>query len=129
MRVPASNSGSCMKAKAAARDVRMVYSPLDAMRIAEREPEREVVFFAIGFETTTPPTALALRGGAKKGLTNFTVLCNHVLTPAAMTAILETPGATRRAAWSRASSARRMSATIIGTAPIEVFAENTASPW
>ncbi len=89
MRVPGSNGASFMKAKAEGADVRMVYSTLDAIRIAEREPHREVVFFAIGFETTTPPTALALRAARKKGLKNFSVICNHVLTPSAMTAILE----------------------------------------
>ena len=56
----------------------MVYSTLDAIRIAEAEPGREVVFFAIGFETTTPPTALAIRAAEKKGLKNFSILCNHV---------------------------------------------------
>jgi hydrogenase expression/formation protein HypD len=66
----------------------MVYSTLDALRIAEAEPERAVVFFAIGFETTTPPTALAVKLAKGKGLRNFSVFCNHVLTPAAMRAIL-----------------------------------------
>ena len=76
----------------------MVYSTLDAIRIAETEPDREVVFFAIGFETTTPPTALAIRAAEKKGLTNFSILCNHVLTPPAMRAILEVPSDARDAA-------------------------------
>ena len=89
MRVPGSNGASFLKAKAEGADVRMVYSTLDAIRIAEAEPDREVVFFAIGFETTTPPTALAIRAAEKKGLKNFSVICNHVLTPSAMTAILE----------------------------------------
>jgi len=91
MRVPASGGASLLKAKAAGADIRMVYSTLDAIRIAEAEPGREVVFFAIGFETTTPPTALAIRLAHKKRLANFTVFCNHVLTPPAIRAILETP--------------------------------------
>ncbi len=69
----------------------MVYSTLDAIRVAEAEPGREVVFFAIGFETTTPPTALAIRLAHKKRLRNFTVFCNHVLTPPAIRAILDSP--------------------------------------
>ncbi|MGJ0508660.1 MAG: hydrogenase formation protein HypD [Methylocystis sp.] len=88
MRVPASRGASLMKAKAGGADIRMVYSTLDALRIAESEPDREVVFFAIGFETTTPPTALAIRLAAQRNLRNFTIFCNHVLTPAAMRAIL-----------------------------------------
>lgn len=88
LRVPASGGDSLMKAKAAGADIRMVYSTLDALRIAEKEPDREVVFFAIGFETTTPATAFAIRFAARKGLRNFSVFCNHVLTPAAMRAIL-----------------------------------------
>ncbi len=88
MRVPASAGSSLMKAKAAGADIRMVYSTLDAIRIAEAEPDREVVFFAIGFETTTPPSALAVRIAAAKGLKNFSLYCNHVLTPPAMRAIL-----------------------------------------
>lgn len=91
MRVPASKGMSLMKAKAAGADIRMVYSSLDAVRIAEKEPHRQVVFFAIGFETTTPPTAIALKEAIAKDLKNFSVFCNHVLTPIAMRAILELP--------------------------------------
>jgi len=91
MRVPASRGMSLMKAKAEGADIRMVYSTLDALRVAEAEPGREVVFFAIGFETTTPPTALALRFAEERGLNNFSIFCNHVLTPPAARAILESP--------------------------------------
>jgi len=91
MRVPASAGANLLKAKAAGADIRMVYSTLDAIRIAETEPHREVVFFAIGFETTTPPTAVAIRLARKKRLRNFTVFCNHVLTPPAIRAILDAP--------------------------------------
>jgi hydrogenase expression/formation protein HypD len=92
MRVPGSRGASLLKTKAAGADVRMVYSSLDAVRIAESEPNREIVFFAIGFETTTPPTALAIRLAIKKGLANFSVFCNHVLTPPAIRAVLESAG-------------------------------------
>ena len=89
MRVPASQSLSLMKAKAHGGDIRMVYSAADALAIARANPGREVVFFAIGFETTTPPTALAILQAAKEKLDNFSVLCCHVLTPSAITHILE----------------------------------------
>ena len=91
MRVPASGELSMMKAKARGADIRMVYSVNDALKIARDNPEREVVFFAIGFETTTPPTALALQTAQREALQNFSVLCCHVLTPAAITHILESP--------------------------------------
>jgi hydrogenase expression/formation protein HypD len=93
MRVPASRGNSLQRAKAEGADIRMVYSTLDALRIAAAEPGREVVFFAIGFETTTPPTAVAVQHAARDGLGNFSVFCNHVLTPVAMRAILATGGA------------------------------------
>jgi hydrogenase expression/formation protein HypD len=88
MRVPASGGATLLRTSAAGADIRMVYSTLDALRIAQAEPHREVVFLAIGFETTTPPTALAIRAARRMGLRNFSVFCNHVLTPPAMRAIL-----------------------------------------
>ena len=91
MRVPASDGLSLMRAKARGADIRMVYSPLDALKLAVDNPRREVVFLAIGFETTTPPTALAIQQAAREGLKNFSVLCCHVLTPAAIAHILESP--------------------------------------
>ncbi len=91
LRVPASDNLSLLKAKARGGDVRMVYSSADALKIARDNPQREVVFFAIGFETTTPPTALVIRQAAAEGLQNFSVLCNHVLTPSAITHILQSP--------------------------------------
>ncbi len=91
MRVPAGKRRSLLKAKAGGADVRMVYSTQDALAIARKAPERQVVFFAIGFETTTPPTALAIKQAAAEGLENFSVFCNHVLTPAAIRHILESP--------------------------------------
>jgi len=93
MRAPGSKGASLLRAKAAGADIRMIYSPLDAVHTAMAEPQREFVFFAIGFETTTPPTALAIRLAEKAGLGNFTVFCNHVLTPPAMRFILRSPDA------------------------------------
>ena len=90
IRVPGSERRSLMKAKAAGADVRMVYSTQDALTIARANPDRQVVFFAIGFETTTPPTAVAMRQAGAEGLSNFSVFCNHVLTPPALRAILST---------------------------------------
>ncbi|MCU0969413.1 MAG: hydrogenase formation protein HypD, partial [Rubrivivax sp.] len=89
MRVPASGGLSLMKAKARGADIRMVYSAADALKVARDNPRREVVLFAIGFETTTPPTALVVKQAAREGLANFSVLCCHVLTPPAIVHILE----------------------------------------
>jgi hydrogenase expression/formation protein HypD len=89
LRVPASESLSLMRAKARGGDIRMVYSAADALKVARENPGREVVFFAIGFETTTPPTAVVIRQAQAEGLRNFSVLCCHVLTPSAITHILE----------------------------------------
>ncbi|MCZ4305647.1 hydrogenase formation protein HypD [Zoogloeaceae bacterium G21618-S1] len=91
LRVPASEQLSLLKAKARGGDVRMVYSAADALALAHKHPEREVVFFAIGFETTTPPTALVIKQARAMGLANFSVICNHVLTPSAIMTILESP--------------------------------------
>lgn len=89
MRVPGGQRMSLLKAKAAGADVRMIVSPHDALIFAKENPEREVVFFAIGFETTTPPTAVVLQQAAAWGLKNFSVFCNHVLTPPAFKWLLE----------------------------------------
>jgi hydrogenase expression/formation protein HypD len=91
MRVPGSKRLSLLKAKAEGCDIRMVYSTLDALTIAEANPDRQVVFFAIGFETTTPPTAVAIKQAEARGLRNFSIFCNHVLTPSAITQILDSP--------------------------------------
>ena len=82
MRVPASKGRSLFKCRAEGGDVRMIYSPMDAVKIARENPDRQVVFFAIGFETTTPPTAAAILAAKRLGLKNFSVFCCHVLTPA-----------------------------------------------
>jgi hydrogenase expression/formation protein HypD len=91
MRVPASDGLSLLRAKARGGDIRMVYSPADALQLARNHPGREVVFLAIGFETTTPPSALVIRQAAREGIKNFSVLCCHVLTPSAITYILQSP--------------------------------------
>jgi hydrogenase expression/formation protein HypD len=129
MRVPASGGLSLMKAKARGADVRMVYSASDALRIARENPGREVVFLAIGFETTTPPTALVVREAAAEGLANFSVFCNHVLTPSAIAHILESP------------EVRELGtvvidgfvgpahvSTVIGSEPYEFFADEYRKP-
>jgi len=90
MRIPGSE-GSLQDAKAAGADVRMVYSPLDALRIAKANPDRDVVFFAIGFETTAPSTALTLKRARAEGVTNFLCMCNHVLIVPPLRALLDSP--------------------------------------
>jgi hydrogenase expression/formation protein HypD len=122
MRVPSSNGMSLLKAKAAGADIRMVYSTLDALRIAREEPERKVVFFAIGFETTTPPTAMALLNAQGEGLTNFFVFCNHVLTPAAISALVGDPAAAESVPLDGFVGPAHVS-TVIGTKPYGEFAE------
>lgn len=87
MRVPGTRK-SLLQAKADGCDVRMVYSPMDALALARKLPGREVVFFALGFETTMPSTALTLLQAHKEGLTNFSLFCNHITTPATLRAIL-----------------------------------------
>ena len=88
LRVPGSERRSLLQARADGADVRMVYSISDALELARTNPQRQVVFFGIGFETTTPPTALGILEARRSALDNFSVFCNHVLTPAAMQAIL-----------------------------------------
>lgn len=129
MRVPASGGLSLMKAKAAGSDIRMVYSSLDAIRIAEANPERQVVFFAIGFETTTPPTAVALKAAEAKGLKNFSIYCNHVLTPVAMRAILDMPPTPDEPPIAiEGFVGPSHVSTIIGMEPYEVFARDYRKP-
>ncbi|OOY10054.1 hydrogenase formation protein HypD [Thioclava sp. F36-7] len=90
MRVPGTKK-SLLQAKADGADIRMVYSPLDALELARRNPEREVVFFGLGFETTTPSTALAIQQAAREGLGNFSVFCNHITVPEPIKALLDDP--------------------------------------
>ena len=88
LRVPGAHGDTLLRAKARGANVQMVYSISDALDIARAQPNRHVVFFAIGFETTTPPTAVAILQARREGLHNFSVYCNHVLTPPALRAIL-----------------------------------------
>ncbi len=90
MRVPGGR-GSFFDAKAAGADIRMVYSPLDALKIARANPDRRVVFMAIGFETTAPSTAMTVLRAAADGVDNFSVFCNHVTIIPAIKAILDSP--------------------------------------
>ncbi|WP_417278923.1 hydrogenase formation protein HypD [Celeribacter sp.] len=90
MRVPGQKN-SLMQAKAAGADIRMVYSPLDALELARRNPDREVVFFGLGFETTTPSTALSIQQAAREDLTNFSIFCNHITVPPPIKALLDDP--------------------------------------
>ena len=90
LRVPGTST-DLLALKARGADVRIVYSPLDAVRIARANPDRQVVFFAVGFETTAPANAMAVAEAARGGLDNFSVLVSHVLVPPAMTALLESP--------------------------------------
>jgi hydrogenase expression/formation protein HypD len=129
LRVPASDGLSLLKARSRGGDVRMIYSPADALTLAHDNPQREVVFFAIGFETTTPPTAVVIREAARRGLTNLSVLCNHVLTPAAITHLVTAPEV-------RAAGGPPLDgvvgpahvSTVIGSRPYEFVAETYGKP-
>src|SRR5580693_1701454 len=90
MRVPGTR-GSPLEYKARGADVRIVYSPSDALKLAQAHPERHVMFFAIGFETTAPSTALTLKRAKAEGIRNFSVFCNHVTIIPAIRAILDSP--------------------------------------
>ena len=129
LRVPASDGWSLIKAKARGGDIRMVYSSADAVALAQKYPEKQVVFFAIGFETTTPPTAVAIKQAAALGLKNFSVLCCHVLTPSAIASILESPAVRQ---WGTVPLDGFIGpahvSTIIGSRPYEFFAEEYRKP-
>jgi hydrogenase expression/formation protein HypD len=90
MRVPGSRK-SLQQAKADGADVRMVYSPLDALQIAGKNPDREIVFFGLGFETTMPSTALTVLQAEKDGIENFSIFCNHITIVPTIKAILDSP--------------------------------------
>ena len=129
LRVPASDGLSLLQARARGGDIRMVYSSADAVALAQRDAQRQVVFFAIGFETTTPPTAVAIKQAAALGLPNFSVLCCHVLTPSAIASILESPEVRR---WGTVPLDGFIGpahvSTIIGSRPYEFFAEEYRKP-
>jgi hydrogenase expression/formation protein HypD len=90
LRVPGSTT-DLLSVKAGGGDVRIVYSPLDAVKLAEQNPAKEVVFFGVGFETTAPATAMAVYQAAQKGLKNFSMLISHVLVPPAIEALMSSP--------------------------------------
>jgi hydrogenase expression/formation protein HypD len=129
LRVPASRRRSLLKARALGADVRMAYSALEALQIAADHPEREVVFFAIGFETTTPATAHLILEARRLGLANFSVYCNHVVTPAAIQSILDSPEVRE---WGQVRvdgfiGPSHVSA-VIGSRPYEYFADEYQRP-
>lgn len=90
MRVPGSKK-SLLQAKADGADIRMIYSPLDALELARKNPDRQVIFFALGFETTMPSTALTVLQAESEGITNFSLFCNHITTVPTIKAILDSP--------------------------------------
>jgi len=129
LRVPGAKGRTLLSAKAEGADVRMVYSPMDALRFAKRNPDRTVVFFAVGFETTAPATASVVLHARKEKLINFLVHCNHVLTPPAIQNILESPDLRK---WGAPPihgflGPSHVSA-IIGCRPYEFFAEEYRRP-
>ena len=128
LRVPGSGRLSLLQAKAQGADVRMVYSSTDALRLAQQHPDREVVFFAIGFETTTLPTAVVLQQARKLGLGNFSVFCNHVLTPPAAHALLESLEATADSVQLDGLVGPGHVSTIIGSGAFEPFVARFRRP-
>ena len=89
IRVPGSKK-SLLQAKAEGADIRIVYSPMDALDIAVKNPGKDVVFFALGFETTMPSTALTVQEAKKQEVLNFSILCNHITIPQTLKALLDT---------------------------------------
>ena len=129
LRVPASRRNSLLKSRGQGKDVRVVQSTVEALNIARDNPDKQVVMFAIGFETTTPQTALAIQQAEKMGLDNFSVFCNHVLTPSAIQSILDSPevrdlGQVRVDGFLGPSHV----STIIGSEPYEFFAQEYQRP-
>ena len=129
LRVPASRRRSLLKARAQGADVRIAYSAFEALEIAAENPGLEVVFFAIGFETTTPATAHIILEAQRRRLANFTVYCNHVVTPAAILSILDSPEVRE---WGQVRvdgfiGPSHVSA-VIGSRPYEYFAEEYQRP-
>jgi hydrogenase expression/formation protein HypD len=122
LRVPGSRR-DLFAVKAAGGDVRVIYSPLDCLKLAEQNPDRTVVFFAVGFETTAPANAMAVREAKRRGLANFCVLVSHVLVPPAMEAILSSPSNPVRG-----FLAAGHVCTVMGTAEYEPIAERFRVP-
>jgi hydrogenase expression/formation protein HypD len=129
LRVPASRRRSLLKARAQGADVRIAYSAFEALEIAAANPALEVIFFAIGFETTTPATAHIILEARRRQLANFSVYCNHVVTPAAIQSILDAPedpewGGVRVDGFIGPSHV----SALIGSAPYEFVAEEYHRP-
>jgi hydrogenase expression/formation protein HypD len=122
MRVPGTH-GSPFEHKARGTDVRMVYSPADALQLARKNPDRHVMFFAIGFETTAPSTALTLMRAKSEGIENFSVFCNHVTIIPAIRAILDSPDMRLDAFIGPGHVS-----TVIGCRPYEWIARNERKP-
>jgi hydrogenase expression/formation protein HypD len=123
MRVPGSGGDSLLAAKARGADVRMVYSPLDALEIARAEPDRQVVFFAVGFETTAPSTAVTLVKARQLGVRNFSAFSNHVTIGPPLRAILEAPDVDLDGFIGPGHVS-----TVVGTAPYRFAAEDHGTP-
>jgi hydrogenase expression/formation protein HypD len=122
MRVPAGKS-NLLAARAQGADIRMVYSPLDALAMARANPERQVVFFAIGFETTAPSTALTVLQVETEGMTNFSLFCNHVLVVPALAALFNNPSLELDGLIGPGHVS-----TVIGWQPYQVIAERYHKP-
>jgi hydrogenase expression/formation protein HypD len=122
MRVPGT-TGSALEHKARGMDVRIVYSPIDALKLAQANPTRHVLFFAIGFETTAPSTALTMMRARALGMQNFSVFCNHVTIVPAIRAILDSPGMRLDGFIGPGHVS-----TVIGCRPYEWIARNEGKP-
>jgi hydrogenase expression/formation protein HypD len=122
LRVPGAR-GSLLEAKARGADVRMVYSPLDALELARKNADRDVIFFAIGFETTAPATALTLLRARDAGVANFAAFCNHVTIGPPLRAILDSPGLELEA-----FVAPGHVSTVIGTRPYDFIVDEYRKP-
>ncbi|MDJ0690902.1 MAG: hydrogenase formation protein HypD [Xenococcaceae cyanobacterium MO_188.B32] len=122
MRVPGSQK-SLLQAKAQKADVRMVYSPLDALKIAKENPDREIIFFGIGFETTAPSTALTVLQAKAEGIANFSLFCNHVLVVPALEALLSNPDLQLDGFIGPGHVS-----TVIGTEPYHIIADKYRKP-
>jgi hydrogenase expression/formation protein HypD len=114
---------SLLQAKALGADIRLVYSPLDALKLAKANPDQEIVFFAIGFETTAPSTALTVLQAEKEGVKNFSLFCNHVLVIPALEALLSNPDLQLDGFVGPGHVS-----TIIGTTPYQVIAQKYHKP-
>jgi len=122
MRVPGSKK-SLLQARADGADVRMVYSPMDALKIAREHPDKEVVFFALGFETTMPSTALTVLQAEREGVKNFSLFCNHITIIPTIKAILDSPQLTLDGFLGPGHVSM-----VIGTAPYEFIARHYHKP-